>query len=40
MNLDTELILQLHVRCESNMDVKDDGSGYLRVEIVVGEGRI
>lgn len=36
MYLDAELVMQLHVRCETNMDVKDDGSGYLRVIPIIG----
>lgn len=43
MNLDAELIMQLHVHCDTNMDVKDDGCGYLRVIPITGgtfEGKI
>jgi len=43
MTLDAELIMKLHVICEMNMDVKNDGSGYLRVIPIVGgtfEGEI
>lgn len=43
MTLDAELIIKLHVQCDKNMDVKDDGSGYLRVIPIIGgtfEGKI
>lgn len=43
MNLEAELIMKLHVQCQGDMDVKDDGSGYLKVIPIVGgtfEGKI
>lgn len=43
MTLDAELIVKLHVQCEQTMEVKNDGSGYLRVIPIVGgtfEGKI
>lgn len=43
MTLTAEQILILHVRCEQTMEVKNDGSGYLRVIPIVGgtfEGKI
>jgi hypothetical protein len=43
MTLDAELILKLHVQCEQNMEVKNDGCGYLRVIPIVGgtfEGKV
>ena len=36
MNLEAELIMQLHVQCQVDMDIKDDGSGYLKVIPIVG----
>lgn len=43
MKLEAELIMKLHVECERSMDVKNDGSGYLRVIPIIGgtfEGKI
>lgn len=43
MNLQAELIMKLHVQCEETMEVKNDGSGYLRVIPIVGgtfEGKL
>lgn len=43
MNLNAEMILKLHVQCEEVMEVRDDGSGYLRVIPIVGgtfEGKL
>lgn len=36
MNLEAELIMHLHVQCQVDMEVKDDGGGYLRVIPIVG----
>lgn len=43
MDLQAELIMKLHVQCEKLMEVKNDGSGYLRVIPIVGgtfEGKL
>jgi len=43
MTLEAELIMKIHVQCEKDMEVKSDGSGYLRVIPIVGgtfEGKI
>lgn len=43
MTLDAELVMKIHVRCEKDMEVKNDGSGYQRVIPIVGgtfEGKI
>jgi hypothetical protein len=43
MNLYAELIMKLHIQCDRDMEVKNDGSGYLRVIPIVGgtfEGKI
>lgn len=43
MTLDVEMIMKLYVLCENAMEVKNDGSGYLRVIPIVGgtfEGKI
>jgi hypothetical protein len=43
MNLQAELIMKLHVQCEKTMEVRNDGSGYLRVIPIVGgtfEGKL
>lgn len=43
MTLDAELIMKLQVQCEKDMEVKNDGSGYLRVIPIIGgtfEGKI
>ncbi len=43
MTLEAELIMKLYVQCESTMEVRDDGSGYLRVIPIVGgsfEGKL
>jgi len=43
MTLDTELIMKLHVNCDLDMEVKSDGSGYLRVIPITGgyvEGKV
>lgn len=43
MNLEAELIMKLQVKIENSLDVKDDGSGYLRVIPIIGgtfEGKI
>ncbi|MDA3847557.1 MAG: DUF3237 domain-containing protein, partial [Vallitaleaceae bacterium] len=43
MTLDAELIMTLHVQCENPMEVKNDGSGYLRVIPIIGgsfEGKV
>lgn len=43
MNLQAELIMKLHVQCEKTMEVKNDGSGYLRVIPIIGgtfEGKL
>lgn len=43
MKLDAELILKIHVQCSEALDVKDDGSGFLRVIPITGgtfEGKL
>lgn len=43
MTLDAELIMKLQVQCEKEMEVRNDGSGFLRVIPIVGgtfEGKI
>ena len=43
MNLEAEEVLKLVVQCEKDMEVKNDGSGFLRVIPIVGgsfEGKI
>jgi hypothetical protein len=43
MKLDAELIMKLKVLCNESLDVKNDGSGYLRVIPIIGgtfEGKI
>ncbi len=43
MVLDAELVLKLHVQCEQHMEVKNDGSGFLRVIPIIGgsfEGKL
>jgi hypothetical protein len=43
MILEAEMILKLSVQCESTMEVRSDGAGYLRVIPIVGgsfEGKI
>lgn len=43
MTLDTEVIMKLHVNCEPDLEVKSDGSGYLRVIPITGgyvEGKV
>ncbi|NLL73490.1 MAG: DUF3237 domain-containing protein [Clostridiales bacterium] len=43
MNLEAEHIMTIHVQCDSNLDIKDNGIGYLRVIPIVGgtvEGKI
>lgn len=43
MVLDAEIIMKIHVQCEKAIDVKNDGSGYLRVIPIVGgtfEGKL
>jgi hypothetical protein len=43
MTLDAELILKLHVQCDMNMEVKNDGSGYMKVIPIIGgtfEGKL
>lgn len=43
MILDAELIIKLQVQCEKEMEVRNDGSGFLRVIPIVGgtfEGKI
>ncbi|MGB4661454.1 MAG: DUF3237 domain-containing protein [Mobilitalea sp.] len=43
MTLDTEFIMKLHVNCEPDLEVKSDGSGYLRVIPIIGgyvEGKV
>ena len=43
MKLEAEEVLRLHVICEPDMEVKDDGSGYLRVIPIIGgsfEGKL
>jgi len=43
MQLEAEKILSLHVICEPDMEVRNDGSGFLRVIPIVGgtfEGEI
>lgn len=43
MNLEAEHIMTIHVQCSSNLDVKDEGRGYLRVIPIIGgtvEGKI
>lgn len=36
MRLEAEEIVRLHVQCEKDMEVKEDGSGFLRVIPIVG----
>ena len=36
MTLEAEMILKLYVQCESTMEVRNDGAGYLRVIPIVG----
>lgn len=36
MKLEAKEIMKIHVTCEKDMEVKDDGSGYLRVIPIVG----
>lgn len=36
MTLQAELIMKLHVQCGTNMEVKNDGSGYLNVIPIIG----
>lgn len=36
MTLDAELIMTLQVSCERDMEVRNDGSGYLRVIPIIG----
>lgn len=36
MQLEAEELLKIHVVCEPDMEVKNDGSGYLRVIPIVG----
>jgi hypothetical protein len=43
MTLDAEIVMKLNVKCEKNMEVKNDGIGFLRVIPIVGgtfEGKI
>lgn len=43
MYLEAEEIMKIHVQCEKDMEVKEDGSGYLRVIPIVGgtfEGKL
>ena len=43
MTLEAEMIIKLYVQCESTMEVRSDGAGYLRVIPIVGgsfEGKI
>jgi hypothetical protein len=43
MQLEAEEIMKIHVQCEPDMEVKNDGSGYLRVIPIVSgwfEGKI
>lgn len=43
MQLQAEEILRIHVNCEKEYEIKDDGSGYLRVIPIVGgwfEGKL
>ncbi len=43
MVLQAELIMKLHVQCADTMEVKNDGSGYLRVIPIIGgtfEGKL
>lgn len=36
MILETEEIMRIHVQCNDDMEVKNDGSGFLRVIPIVG----
>lgn len=36
MNLEVEHIMTIHVQCSNNLDIKDNGIGYLRVIPIVG----
>ncbi len=43
MFLEAEEIMRIHVQCEKDMEVKDDGCGFLRVIPIVGgsfEGKL
>lgn len=43
MILESEHIMTIHVQCSSNLDIKDNGIGYLRVIPIIGgtvEGKI
>lgn len=43
MNLEAEQIMTIHVQCSSSLDVKNEGTGYLRVIPIIGgtvEGKI
>lgn len=43
MILEAEEILRIHVECGKNIEIKEDGSGYLRVIPIIGgwfEGKI
>ncbi|MDD4112540.1 MAG: DUF3237 domain-containing protein [Herbinix sp.] len=36
MNLESEHIMTIHVQCSMNLDIKDEGRGYLRVIPIIG----
>ena len=36
MNLEAEKIIKLYVQCERDLEVRDDGSGFLRVIPIIG----
>jgi hypothetical protein len=36
MTLDAEMIMKIYVQCDKTMEVRNDGSGYLRVIPIVG----